>query len=155
MPKTYHELLAWQKALDLVVAVNPLLDALPARERFRLTDQLGRSAVRVALTIAEGQGRKTSRDFCHYLVMSRGSLREVQGCLDIIERLKYCPEIPLKSIRTLANKVSWLTHQLMESLQDPRGEAASNLEGEAKSNIPKGRTSRQSRVEPPPRKSSG
>jgi len=76
--KTYRELIAWQKAVDLVVAVYDAAKAFPREELYGLTAQVKRAAVSIPCNIAEGQGRRTTRDFVHFLSMSYGSLRECE-----------------------------------------------------------------------------
>ncbi|MDP9191979.1 MAG: four helix bundle protein [Acidobacteriota bacterium] len=63
-----------------------LADALIARKRFALADQLVRASCSVPNNIAEGQGRWTTRDRRHYLVQARGSLYEVETQLEILSR---------------------------------------------------------------------
>lgn len=50
----YRDLIAWQKAIDLVVVVYRVIDKLPSHEKFALADQMRRSAVSVPSNIAEG-----------------------------------------------------------------------------------------------------
>ncbi len=59
----YSDLIAWQKAMDLVVRVYEVSKGFPREERFGLTNQLRRAAVSVPSNIAEGQGRHATRDF--------------------------------------------------------------------------------------------
>ena len=55
--KTYRDLEAWQKAMDLVTEVYVATRGFPSDEMFGLTSQMRRSAVSVPANIAEGQGR--------------------------------------------------------------------------------------------------
>jgi len=59
----YSDLVAWQKAMDLVVRVYEVTEEFPPRERFGLTNQLRRAVVSVPSNIAEGQSRHATRDF--------------------------------------------------------------------------------------------
>ena len=61
--RNYQDLIAWQKAMDLAVAVYEFTGPFPADERFGLTSQVRRAAASIAYTIAEGQGRFTVPDF--------------------------------------------------------------------------------------------
>jgi len=54
MAQHYKDLVAWQKAMDLVVNVYAATERFPSRERFSLTDQIRRAAVSVPSNIAEG-----------------------------------------------------------------------------------------------------
>jgi len=55
MAQHYKDLIAWQKAMDLVIDVYAATDRFPSRERFSLTDQIRRAAVSIPSNIAEGQ----------------------------------------------------------------------------------------------------
>ena len=72
--KSYRELIVWQKAMDLAVAVHPVALSFPKVEMFGLTSQLNRAAVSVPSNIAEGQGRRTTGDFIHFLGIAKSSL---------------------------------------------------------------------------------
>ena len=76
--RQYQELIAWQKAMDLVQRVYVVTDDFPAKEVFALTNQLRRAVVSVPSNIAEGQGRATTRDFLRYLAIAKGSLQEIE-----------------------------------------------------------------------------
>src|SRR3954470_23980196 len=69
--RNYRELIAWQKAMDLVVNVYEATKPFPAEERFGLTSQMRRAAVSVPSNIAEGQGRQSTKDFVHFLYVAR------------------------------------------------------------------------------------
>lgn len=85
----YQDLIAWQKAMDFVVAVYQATAAFPRDEQFGLTAQLRRATVSIPSNIAEGQGRNSRREFHHFLGNARGSLFEVETQLNIAARLNY------------------------------------------------------------------
>jgi four helix bundle protein len=72
--KDYRELIAWQKAMDLVEHVYSLTKLFPREELYGLTSQIRRAAVSIPSNIAEGQTRRTTKDFRHFLSISYGSL---------------------------------------------------------------------------------
>ena len=116
----YRDLIAWQKAMDLVVRVYEATKEFPPEERFGLTTQLRRAAVSVPLNIAEGQGRAT-RDFLRCLSIAYGSLQEVETQLIIARRLEYLEESLQAGLFDLTNEVARLINGLMISLssRDP------------------------------------
>ena len=88
MKKSFRDLYVWQASVDLAVRCVELGERLIAARRFALADQLVRASCSVPNNIAEGQGRYTSADRCHYLVVARGSLYEVDTQLTkMIDRL--------------------------------------------------------------------
>ncbi|MGH6629606.1 MAG: four helix bundle protein, partial [Burkholderiales bacterium] len=68
MAETYRDLIAWQKAMQLVVQVYRSTQAFPTEERYGLTAQLRRAAVSIPSNIAEGKGRFSSADTIHFMV---------------------------------------------------------------------------------------
>ena len=89
MSSHFKDLIAWQKAMDLVEEIYRLTDALPAREHYGLSNQLRRAAVSVACNIAEGQARYSRKDFRHFLRVAKGSLAEIETQVLIARRLGY------------------------------------------------------------------
>jgi four helix bundle protein len=75
--KSYRELIVWQRAMDMVVAIYQLTRSWPKEELYGLTSQIRRAAVSVPSNIAEGQGRGVVNEFCHHLRIAQGSLQEV------------------------------------------------------------------------------
>jgi four helix bundle protein len=78
MAKYFKDLLAWQKAVDLVAEIYDLTESFPRREVYSLTDQIRRAAVSVPSNIAEGQAHYNTREFVHFLRHARGSLAELE-----------------------------------------------------------------------------
>jgi len=79
MSKSLHDLVAFQRALDLTEAVYKVSSSFPADERFGLTAQIRRASVGVVAQIAEGQGRITYGEWRQFLSQARGSLFEVEA----------------------------------------------------------------------------
>jgi four helix bundle protein len=76
MSKTFEDLRAFQRALDLMVDVYAATEALPKSD---LRPHLRRAAGSVVSHIAEGQGRLTHDEWGQLLSEARGSLYEVQA----------------------------------------------------------------------------
>lgn len=89
MGRSYKDLVAWQKSMDLVTAVYRATASFPKDELFGITAQLRRAAVSIPSNIAEGQGRLGEKEFRFFLGQSRGSLMEVETQLQIAENLVY------------------------------------------------------------------
>ncbi len=117
--RDYTDLIAWQKAMDLVVRVYEATKGFPPEERFGLTNQLRRAAVSVPSNIAEGQGRHATRDFLRCLSIAYGSLQEVETQLIIARRLKYLDEHLHCGLSDMTNEVARLINGLMNSLSPP------------------------------------
>jgi len=112
----YRELVAWQKAMDLVVGIYTATKAFPTSEAFGLTSQLRRAAVSVPSNIAEWQGRKSTADFLRHLAIAHGSLCEVETQLLIAERLAYLDQTAVQHIMEHTREVGRLINGLANSL---------------------------------------
>src|SRR2546423_8347999 len=96
--KNYQELIAWQKAMDLVEDVYKASREFPREEIYALTSQIRRAAVSIPSNIAEGQGRRTTADFLRHLSIAYGSLREVETQILIAQRLKYLAQAKMEEV---------------------------------------------------------
>jgi four helix bundle protein len=92
MLKNYKELKVWQKSYELCLEIYRITAKFPNEERYGLTSQIRRSVVSIPSNIAEGYGRKTTRDYIRMLYISYGSVCELEtqillaGDLELIEK---------------------------------------------------------------------
>jgi four helix bundle protein len=89
MAQHYKDLIAWQRAMELVSDIYDTTDAFPRREMYSLADQMRRAAVSIPSNIAEGQAHYSKREFLHFLRHARGSLAELETQVLIAQRRKY------------------------------------------------------------------
>lgn len=113
----YEELLAWQRAMDLVDMVYVLTGSWPSHEQFGLTNQVRRASVSVPSNIAEGQGRKSNGDFARFLAISYGSLMEVRTQLEIGLRREYSPADDIAPVLAKLDETGRLINGLKRSLK--------------------------------------
>lgn len=114
----YKDLIAWQKAMDLVDAIYEATDTFPKREIYSLTDQIRRAAVSVPSNIAEGQAHYSKREFLHFLRHSRGSLAEVETQVLIAHRQKYLTDAQVAMLLKQVEEVSRILSGLIASLRE-------------------------------------
>jgi len=115
--RSYRELLVWQKAKALAVHIYQSTEKFPRNETYGLTSQLRRAAVSVSSNIAEGQGRLTSGEFCHFLGQARGSLLELETQLDIALDLANLDPNQQRTLVEEIYQVLGLLNRLIESLR--------------------------------------
>ncbi|MBU2949632.1 four helix bundle protein [Tamlana agarivorans] len=87
--QSHKDLRVWQEAMDLVVAIYDVTKSFPKQENFGLSSQLQRAVVSIPSNIAEGAGRKGSKEFSRFLYIALGSLSEVETQIEIALRLQY------------------------------------------------------------------
>ena len=89
---SYRELIVWQKAIELAKAVYSFSQGLPREEVYGLASQLRRAAISVPSNIAEGQARRTTGEFVHFLSMAEGSLAEIDTQLVLAVELGFASQ---------------------------------------------------------------
>jgi four helix bundle protein len=85
--RSYRDLIVWQRAIQLCVAIYELTRAFPQEEIYGLTNQLRRASISIASNIAEGCGRLTREQYRHFLGIAKGSNFEVETQLEIAGRV--------------------------------------------------------------------
>ena len=79
----YKDLSVWQKSMEFANKVISLIENLDTqRTHYRLFEQLEAAATSIPMNIAEGKGRKSKKEFVHFLHVSRGSLYETLTLLE-------------------------------------------------------------------------
>lgn len=73
----FEELELWKEARELRNEISKMTKAIPAIERFRLSDQLTRASRSVTANIAEGHGRFHYQENIQFCRQARGSLSEL------------------------------------------------------------------------------
>ena len=84
-PRDYRDLVAWQRAMELCVLVDLVVDRLP-RHSWKLAAQMRDAARSVHANIAEGNGRLTVPDYLRHLGISNASLSELESDLHFMGR---------------------------------------------------------------------
>lgn len=120
----HKELIVWQKAMHLVVAVYKLTKCFPKTEIYGLASQIQRAAVSVPSNIAEGHALKQTQAYTRHLAIANGSLAELETRLEIANRLGYLsPES--RQVIDQASEVGRMLWGLRRSLQSRHGVAES------------------------------
>jgi len=115
--KKYSDLIAWQRAMDLVAGIYVVSGKFPKSEIYGLTSQLRRAAVSVPSNIAEGYGRSGRREFAHALSIALGSLAEVETQILIAERLGYLAVDSRVTLMELSTQTGRIIVGLMNSME--------------------------------------
>lgn len=87
--KSFEDLIVWQKAHQLVLAIYRMSDSMPKSEQYGITSQLRRAAVSIPANIAEGFKKKTKADKARLMNIAQGSLEECRYYLILVKDLKF------------------------------------------------------------------
>lgn len=115
--RCFKDLNAWQKSMDLAVMVYEKVKFLPKEEMFSLSSQMRRAAISIPSNIAEGQQRKSLRDFLRFLLIANGSLGELETQLILCERLNYLKSEEMGLLMVQCSETGKLLNGLMNSVQ--------------------------------------
>lgn len=111
-----ENLVVWQRAIQMSLAIYKLTSIFPASEQYGLTSQMRRASVSVASNIAEGYGRHSTGEYLQFLGHARGSVCEVQTQV-ISDALKFGPETLHQSADALCGEVSSMLNAILRKLQ--------------------------------------
>jgi four helix bundle protein len=114
---SHKDLILWQKALDLAVAVHEVSVAFPKSEIFGLVSQIRRAAVSVPSNIAEGSARRTTREFIAFLHIARGSMAEVETQLLLAQRVGYVSNERLTVLQARLDEVGRIMNAVITGLR--------------------------------------
>lgn len=115
--RSYKDLVAWQKSMDLVTAVYRASQGFPKEEIFGLMSQIRRSAVSVPSNIAEGHARTSKKEFQYFLSKARGSLAELETQLTIAHQLAYIDETAINQLLDRLGEVGRILNGLLTALK--------------------------------------
>ncbi len=87
--RSFRDLIVWQRAHELVLAVYRSTKDFPKKEAYALTSQFRRTVVSVAANIAEGFKKKSAREKIRFYNISQGSLSEVEYYTILSQDLTY------------------------------------------------------------------
>ena len=75
--RNYQDLLVWEKAHKLTLAVYKTILLFPKEERYGLTSQIRRASASIAANLAEGCGRRSDGELARYVQIAMGSGAEL------------------------------------------------------------------------------
>ena len=117
MSKAFRDLVVWQKAMELTVAVYRITSDFPKAELYGLTSQMRRCAASIPSNIAEGSGRATRRDFAQFVCIARGSNYELETQIELAGRLGFVQKTSVEAILHRSAEVGKLLKGLLLHLK--------------------------------------
>jgi four helix bundle protein len=114
----FQELVVWQKSVAFAERVIRTIDEIDApRKHYRLIEQLESASTGVAMNIAEGKGRQTTKEFIQFLYIARGSLFEVVTLLIIFHHLGWLKKHSFVEIQNMALEITKMLNSLIKSMK--------------------------------------
>ena len=102
--------------MDLTVQTYELTRRFPSEEKYGLSSQMRRAAASVPANIAEGQARRSKKEFLQMLSIARGSLAELETFVTLSERLGLIRRETSNSLLEDCAEINRMMNGLMRSL---------------------------------------
>jgi len=119
--RDYKDLVVWQRGMELARAIYALTPALPADERFGLTQQIRRAVVSIPSNIAEGHERRSRADFKRFVAIACGSVAEVETQLELAVRLGFVGREAVDAAVQLCGEIGRMLRAMERALREEAG----------------------------------
>jgi four helix bundle protein len=113
----FTDLRVWKQAHELTLLIYRLSETFPRSERFGMISQMRRSASSVPANIAEGFGRRTTRELLRSMQIARGELEETRYFLILGRDLGHVKEQDFERATAACDSVCKLINALGTSLK--------------------------------------
>ena len=116
MIESHRELLVWQRAIQLSIAIYQLTARFPREEVYGLTSQLRRAGVSIESNIAEGYGRCSKGEYKQFLSIARGSNLEAQTQLVIARELRFADPESIDTVEKVTIEIDKMLNTMLKKL---------------------------------------
>ena len=118
MVQSYRDLVAWNKAMELVTEIYRVTQKFPKEELFGLMSQIRRAAISIPSNIAEGKGRLSKGEFRQFLGNARGSLAELETQILIAQNLNYFDEAEATRLLAMVEEAGKVLNGLLSAVKN-------------------------------------
>ena len=85
---SHRDLVVWRKGIELAVVVTEMTERFPKSEMYGLTSPMQRAAISIPANFAEGNARKSRKEYAHFVSVARGSAVESETLIEIAIRIE-------------------------------------------------------------------
>lgn len=115
----FKELKIWQESRKFCKLVYQTTKPFPDSEKFGLTSQIRRAVVSILSNIAEGAGRKSTKDFANFIGYSLGSSFELETQLLLASDLEFISEDELNKLLAELYPIQKMINKFYNHLTNP------------------------------------
>jgi four helix bundle protein len=116
--RNYKKYGVWLKSHEIVKKIyKDIIPGFPKTEEYGLANQIRRAAYSIPINIAEGCGRKSEKDFAHFLDTSLGSAHELEYCLLLAQDLNFIGIDEFEALNEGVNQVKAMIINLIKSIR--------------------------------------
>lgn len=119
MAQDYHNLIVWQKAVELTICGYKVTQAFPKSETYGQTSQMRRASISVASNIAEGRGRLNAAESRQFPGLAQGLVFELKTQLLIANKPGFISEHSSHEVDFLRDEVSKILRTFIQRLGLP------------------------------------
>ncbi len=113
----FQKLEVWQVSMDLTTEIYHSTSKFPQNEVYGLISQMRRSSTSIPSNIAEGSGRRTNKEFVHFLSIANGSSYELQTQIRLSKNIGYISEKSMDGLLEKLNSVQKMIYTLMKKFE--------------------------------------
>lgn len=113
----FEDIKAWQKARILTKDIYLLTHEGKFSTDYELRSQIRRSTTSIMANIAEGQGRRSDKEFANFLNISLGSVAETKSHLYIALDLNYISQNAFEDLYEKLDEIGKMTFGLCSHLR--------------------------------------
>lgn len=117
MIRGFRDLELWKRAQAVVLEVYRVTNPFPRREQFGIVSQLRRAAYSIPANIAEGYGRRSTKELIQFLAVANGSLEELRYFLELSRDLRYLSPVDFVNLEKELKAVAEMLEGLAQSLR--------------------------------------
>ena len=114
----FEDIQAWQKARILTKIIYQITKETEFSKDYDLRSQIRRSSISIMANIAEGQGRRTNKDFANFLNISLGSISETKSHIYIALDLEYINQAIFDDVYRKLDEVGKMVFALSGHLRE-------------------------------------
>lgn len=115
--KSFKDLEVWKRAHGVVLEVYRLTNPFPRSEQFGVVSQIRRAAYSIPANIAEGFGRRSTKELLQFLAIANGSLEELRYFLLLSRDLRYLSPLDLEKLEKDLKAIAQMLEALSQSLR--------------------------------------
>lgn len=112
----FEDIQAWQKARILTKRIYEITKEGDFAKDFDLRSQIRRSSISIMANIAEGQGRRSDKEFANFLNISLGSVAETKSHTYVALDLKYLNQTDFDELYEKLDEIGRMTLALCNHL---------------------------------------
>ncbi|MEK6152746.1 four helix bundle protein [Flavobacteriaceae bacterium 3-367] len=113
----FEQIISWQKARELNKNIYGITLKSNFNKDFALRDQIRRASISITSNIAEGYGRKSTKEFIYFLNIAQASCYEVGSQLYLSMDISYITKKEFEELFDLCEEISKTIFGLIKHLK--------------------------------------